>query len=317
MAAVEGGSKMGKIALGAAAVIALAAVGITVFRSADSKPATAPAPSAMPQQTPDQAIAQLEARLKANPDDVEGWQLLGWSFFETGRYAEAATAYKRATTLAPNNAALWSSLGEALALSTDKEEMPADAAAAFRKAVGIDPKDARARYFLAAEKDIKGDHKDALEDWFALLADTPAGAPWEADLKRTITQVGEREKIEVASRLAAIKPAPAQPGSSAPHPGATMAGAAIPGPTRDQMQAASALPPSEQAAMVEGMLASLEGKLKANPQDTDRWIMLMRSRMTLNEPAKAAAAYRAALAANPAGTARITAAAQSLGVPGV
>ena len=76
-------------------------------------------------------IAGLEARLKANPEDAEGWRMLGCSFFETGRFAESATAYRRAATLARDNADYWSSLGEALVLAGPGDSMPADATAAL------------------------------------------------------------------------------------------------------------------------------------------------------------------------------------------
>lgn len=296
---------IGRIALGGAAATAVAAIGIAVFRSTD-KPPPPPAPFSAPAESPGAAIAKLEARLKADPNDTEGWQLLGWAFFETGRYAEAATAYRKATALAPNRAEYWSALGEATALSTSKQEMPKDAADAFRKAIALDPKDPRARYFLGVEKDLAGQHQAALDDWFALLKDTPSGAPWEADLRRTIEQVAAREKLDIAARLAAVQPAPPIPSTAT---------AAIPGPTRDQMQAASQLPKGQQDAMVEGMVSGLEAKLRANPENPQGWIMLMRSRMMLGETAKAGAAWRSGVSANPNAKAQLDEAARQLGVP--
>jgi cytochrome c-type biogenesis protein CcmH len=68
--------------------------------------------------------------------------------------------------------------------------------------------------------------------------------------------------------------------------------------------------------MIEGMVNGLEAKLKANPGNVDGWIMLMRSRMTLGETAKAVAARDTALAANPGAAGRIKGAAVTLGVPG-
>jgi cytochrome c-type biogenesis protein CcmH len=82
------------------------------------------------------------------------------------------------------------------------------------------------------------------------------------------------------------------------------------------MEAASQLPKGQQDAMINGMVDGLEAKLKANPKDVDRWIMLMRSRMTLGESAKASAALQAAIAANPGAAARLKAQAELLGVPG-
>jgi cytochrome c-type biogenesis protein CcmH len=80
------------------------------------------------------------------------------------------------------------------------------------------------------------------------------------------------------------------------------------------MRAAATLPPHQQDAMVQTMVASLEAKLAANPGNVDGWIMLMRSRMTLGEAAKASAALKAAVAANPGEAARLQAEAAALGV---
>lgn len=310
----ENGANIGRIALILAGVIAIVAIGFAVARSTgalDSTPA-APAPVA-PGTTAEQAITQLEARLKANPDDAEGWQMLGWSFFETGRYAEAVTAYRKAIALQPNNGEFWSALGEALALASNEKTMPADAVKAFQTAIAKNPQDPRARYFLGVNKDLAGDPKGAIEDWFALLKDTPSGAPWEADLRRTIAQVAEREKIDVKARLAAVTPAPATPGTP------EVATAAIPGPTRQQMAAASSLPAGQQDAMVRGMVDSLAARLAQNPKDADGWIRLMRSRMVLGEAVQAKAALdtaRKAFAGDGAQQSRFTAAAKELGVPG-
>ncbi|RJF94177.1 tetratricopeptide repeat protein [Sphingomonas cavernae] len=297
-----------------AAIIAAVAIGFAVARSTGllDSPAETATPAA-PATTAEQAIAQLEARLKDKPDDVEGWQMLGWSFFETNRYAEAATAYRRAVALSPNNGELWSALGEALVMAGPDKPMPADAVKAFETAIAKNAQDPRARYFLAVNKDLNGDHKGAIEDWFALLKATPAGAPWEADLKRTIEQVAEREKIDVKARLAAVTSAPATPGTP------EVATAAIPGPSREQMSAATKLPPGQQEAMVRGMVDGLAARLAQNPRDADGWIRLMRSRMVLGETAQAKVALDTALKTfgnAPAERDRLLAAAKELGVPG-
>jgi cytochrome c-type biogenesis protein CcmH len=305
-----------RLVLAASGAIALGAL---VYALSRDDPATAPvAPSpasnaAVGSDDPEAVIRGLQDRVGANPADAKAWQLLAQAYFLSQRYADSARAYRRTTELEPGNAALWSAYGEASVMASPRDPMPAEALTAFRKAHALDAKDARARYFLAVARDVGGDHKGAIDDWLALLADTPAGAPWEADLRRTIEQVGKINKIEVASRLAAIKPAPGTPQMTGSDPVAT---GAIPGPTREQMQAASGLPKGAQDQMIQGMVGGLEAKLKANPGNVDGWIMLMRSRMTLGETAKAVAARDAALAANPGAAARIKGAAATLGVPG-
>lgn len=256
------------------------------------------------------SLARLEAAARANPASVDAWQALGAAMFDSGRFADAAQAFEKAVALAPKTAILWSALGEARVMASERDPMPPAALDAFRKAAAIDPNDPRTRYFLAVKRDIDGDHQGAINDWLALLADTPAGAPWEADLRRTIEQVGQIHKIEVASRLAATKPRALRPDEL------PVAARAIPGPSRADMEAASQLPKGQQDAMINSMVAGLEDKLKANPGNVDGWIMLMRSRMTLGESAKASAALKSAIAANPGATARLRAQAELLGVPG-
>ncbi|MBB6426630.1 tetratricopeptide repeat protein [Sphingopyxis sp. JAI128] len=291
----------------AAFILLAAAVGYAIWR--DSGP-EASDPAVQAAAAPTDQLAELEARTRREPNSTEAWTALGAAKFDLGDFVGAAAAYDKAVALSPESAGLWSALGEARVMGSDGDPMPAAASQAFDKAIALDAKDPRARYFLAVKKDIGGDHKGAIDDWFALLADTPQGAPWEADLRRTIEQVGQIHKIDVAARLAATQPRPLTPNEM------PVAARAIPGPSRADMEAASQLPKGQQDAMIEGMVNGLEAKLKADPTDVDRWIMLMRSRMTLGETAKAAQALKDGIAANPAAAARLKAQAQLLGVPG-
>ncbi|SBV34521.1 TPR repeat [uncultured Sphingopyxis sp.] len=291
----------------AAFILLAAAIGYAIWR--DSAPSAA-GPAGESAAAPSDQLAALEARTQREPASADAWTALGAAKFDLGDFAGAVAAYEKAVGLSPESAGLWSALGEARVMASDSDPMPAPASEAFDKAIALDAKDPRARYFLAVRKDIGGDHKGAIEDWFALLADTPRGAPWEADLRRTIEQVGAIHKIEVAGRLAATQPRALTPDEM------PVAARAIPGPSRAEMEAASQLPKGQQDAMIEGMVSGLEAKLQANPADVDRWIMLMRSRMTLGETAKAAQALKDGIAANPAAAARLKAQAQLLGVPG-
>lgn len=306
--AESGGISRTNIAILAAAAAALiGAITYSQWQTGDQPAAPQVADASA---NPGDSLARLEAAARANPASVDAWQALGAAMFDMNRFADAAAAFEKAANLAPQTAVLWSALGEARVMASTRDPMPPAALDAFRKAAAIDPKDPRTRYFLAVKRDIDGDHAGAINDWFALLADTPAGAPWEADLRRTIEQVGQIHKIEVASRLAATKPRALTPDEL------PVAARAIPGPTRADMEAASQLPKGQQDAMINAMVAGLEDKLKANPANIDGWIMLMRSRMTLGESAKASAALKNAIAANPGAAPRLRAQAELLGVPG-
>lgn len=45
----------------------------------------------------------LAARLKENPDDMEGWVMLGRSYTIMGRFDEASTVYAKLVQMAPDN----------------------------------------------------------------------------------------------------------------------------------------------------------------------------------------------------------------------
>lgn len=291
----------------AAALLAVGAVGVRLWkaRSVESAPTTA----ANPQEDVGVMITQLEAKLKQNPDDAEGWRMLGWSLGNTQKYAEAVLAYRRATQLAPNNAEGWSALGEVLILA-NKDQVTPEAKAAFTKALALDPKDARAHFFSAMGLHQEGKHQAALDGLFKLIETAPADAPWAPNVRAAIEQVSATSKIPVADRLAKLAPAPSGGG-------AERAAAAIPGPTSQDMRNATAMPKGQQDAMITGMVEGLEAKLNANPKQLDRWIMLMRSRTQLGETAKAKAALeraRAAFAGDQAALTQLSEAADLLGI---
>lgn len=302
------GGRAGVLALGvalAAVVAALAWRGMSDGNSADTTPSEAAQPG---------SIAALEARVASNPDDGAAWQALGFARFGEGRYDGAAEAYAKAAALDPNSAVLWSALGEARVMASQRDPMPPAALEAFRKAAAFDPKDPRARYFLAVNRDLGGDHAGAVADWLALLRDTPPGAPWETDLVRTIEQVGKINRLDTAAQLAAADSArKAAFPESAGAPGLT-ARQGIPGPSQEQLRAASGMTPGQQREMAEGMVASLEAKLKANPANIDGWVMLMRSRQSLGQADRARKALADAKAANPGASARLEAEAGLLGI---
>lgn len=292
--------RIGGGGLAAMAAVALAAGAIT-YRLLGDGPAEDTAADA-----PVDPLVALERRTREEPGNAGAWQELAFARFQLGRFAEAADAYRSATEANPDSAVLWSSLGEALVMASRRDPMPPAAREAFRKAASLDRDDPRARYFLAVEKDLAGDHEGAIADWLALLGDTPPGAPWEADLRRTIEQVGQIHEIAVANRIeAALALRP-----KAPPP----AVAAIPGPTQQQLADAASLRPDEQQQMAEGMVARLAARLESEPQNVEGWIMLMRSYRTLGRDGEASDALRAALAANPSQRRRLEEAAATLGV---
>lgn len=300
-----GNSRNLLIGAGVLGALAIAVFALRGEGGTDPAAPTAPAAGASDQQLADvdTMIAGLAAKLEKNPDDGPGWRMLGWSYLMTGRAQQAIEPYKRALQLLPNEALVHSGYAEALTGVAGGKVTP-EAKAEFDKALALDPKDPRARFFSGVWLAQNGKGKEALDLWIDLANSGPAGAPWQGDVQRSIKEEAGKQGVDVSSRLK-VKPA-ALDGTVPPPPAA-------------QAAAVSQLPPAEQQASIESMVDGLAAKLKDNPKNAGGWAMLIRSRMVLKQDAKAKedlATARKALAGDEAGLAEVNAVAKQAGVPG-
>ena len=129
----------------------------------------------VPPETPDvgEMLASLEARLAEQPDDVDGWKMLGRSYMHLENYPGAVRAFTRAVELEGSaNAQTLVSLGEAL-LGTDREALTGNAGQLFENAVAIAPNDQRALFYAGMAAAARGDTSLAADRWEALLAQSP------------------------------------------------------------------------------------------------------------------------------------------------
>jgi cytochrome c-type biogenesis protein CcmH len=158
---------------------------------------------------------------------------------------------------------------------------------ALGRALELDPANPRARFYQGLALLQRGERRPALEAWAALIADTPADAPYLPVLRERVTALAEDLGLEAQAAL----PAPAPPAAVAEERAAEQPAAAAPrGPTPEQMQALQGRPPAEQAEMIRGMVAGLAARLEADPDDVEGWRMLARSYRVLGESAEAAVA---------------------------
>lgn len=303
------------IALLAAGVVAALSVAIILFRgggqdgegvpSAEIVSATGPAGATAGVDSVDVMIERLAKRLESAPDDGEGFRMLGWSYVNTGKPDKALIAYKRARELLPARADVHAGYGETL---TDLAAgtVTAEAKTSFDRAIALDPKEPRARYFEALYKAQHGDKPGALDAWIKLANDGPAEASWQPDLRKRISETASELGQNVDARLKA---------SAAP----AVVSTAAPAIDASAVASASTMPETDRKAMIDNMVDGLARKLAANPRDPEGWGRLLRSRMVLKQADRAAqdlAMARKALAGSPDQVAQVNAVARELGVPG-
>ncbi|MNX79257.1 hypothetical protein D3C86_1108810 [compost metagenome] len=213
-------------------------------------------------------VARAERHLAQNPDDGAGWDILAPIYFKTLRLGDAELAYRNALRILGPSAERLTGLGETLVAGNDGIVIEA-ARDAFAQAEQLKPGNPRARFYLALSLEQAGKAEEARAAFAALAADAPAGAPWLPLVQEHIARTG---------------------GAANP---------AAPGPNAEDMAAANDMTASDRQAMIEGMVSSLDAKLKENPADFEGWVRLVRAYSVLKNEAKAGEALRAGLKAFP------------------
>lgn len=154
--------------------------------------------------TLDAQIDALTQRMRAHPDDVDGWVLLGRSRSEQQRFPEALQAYRQALRLAPKEPVLMVEIAETMALARPDHHLDDDAMKLLRDARAIDPNNQRALWFLGIAQYQRNDFAGAATTWQPLLTLAPADT--RADLRR---------QIDAARAKAGLPPLPAAPSAPA------------------------------------------------------------------------------------------------------
>lgn len=118
-------------------------------------------------------VARLAERLASQPDDAEGWAMLGRSYFVMGRHADAAKAYGEANQRAAAPNAEWLvGEGEAMAMSRDRDLLGRPAQL-FERALTLTPDDGKALWYGALADAQAQNFSRAAERLRRLLAQDP------------------------------------------------------------------------------------------------------------------------------------------------
>ena len=123
--------------------------------------------------TPEGMVGKLARRLDKNPEDLDGWILLGRSYSQLEQYPLAVRAYQRADHLANGgNAEALTGLAEALVLG-NQSDLAGRAGKLFEQALAIDPRSTKALFYAAIAAMERGEKPLARSRFMTLLAANP------------------------------------------------------------------------------------------------------------------------------------------------
>ena len=125
------------------------------------------------EDTPQTMVARLARKLEQNPDNLDGWLMLGRSYTQLQEFQLATRAFQRADRLSGGKSAE-ALIGEAEALArSDEAELNGRAAKLIEQALVVDPSSGKALFFGAAVAMRKGELPLAKERFTKLLALDP------------------------------------------------------------------------------------------------------------------------------------------------
>ena len=141
----------------------------------------------------DPSISQLEQRLAKQPEDVDGWIMLGRSYQAIKRYTDAGAAYAKAIKLRPSDASALADYADVLA-AANGYWLPGAPMQWIEKALAVDPVHPKALWLAATAAGQQGDHAGALAFWKrlqqALPADSADAAAVAANIEETRAALG-------------------------------------------------------------------------------------------------------------------------------
>lgn len=147
----------------------------------------------MSQQGIQTNVAALARRLEQNPNDADGWAMLGRSYMNLEKYSEASNAYAKATALKTNDADLLVEYAFALAM-TNGRQLQGQPAELIKQALQIAPDNPKVLQLAGTVEFEAKNYKQAIVYWQKLLKMTSG----DQELTQAISK-----RIEEAKTLAA------------------------------------------------------------------------------------------------------------------
>lgn len=159
---------------------------------------------------------KLADRLKQQPDDAQGWAMLGRSYAVLGRHADALPAFKQALALTPDEPNLLSDYADALAVVNDRN-LEGEPSKLIARALEIDPNNLKALSLAGTAAYLRKDFAGALRHWDKLAQVAP-----DSDFVRQIQRGIDEARRQAGGAAPQAQAVPRGPGAA---PAATGAGA--------------------------------------------------------------------------------------------
>ena len=136
-----------------------------IDRLASGAPATQQAGAErQAQMSIEEMVEKLAERMRTEPDNAEGWVMLGRSYASLNRFQEAATAYGKAYQLIDDDPRLMTDYADVLA-TLDEGVFPDQAGELLGKSLAINPQDLKTLWLAGHFSFQRGNYAEAIALW--------------------------------------------------------------------------------------------------------------------------------------------------------
>ena len=173
------------LALGAALPLFAAALYLAVGNPELLRPGADP--HAVDTQQLATLVERLAAKMRDNPDDAEGWRLLGRSYGALGRFPESVEAYAKALARKPRDPDLLADMADMLAM-TRGERLQGEPEKLVLRALEIDPEHLKSLALAGTAAFERKDYARAERYWQRMLPLVAAGSEDERQIRGSIDE---------------------------------------------------------------------------------------------------------------------------------
>ena len=145
-------------------------------------------------------IEQLETRLKKDPDDAEGWLMLGRSYMAEENYARAEEVYSRLLKDDPENAEVMLLKADAMAMLAGGKII-GEPEKLILAALELDPDNFTGLWLAGMVARENGDNDTALQSWYKLRELLPEGSQDLANLEQLIAQLENPASASIEDQI--------------------------------------------------------------------------------------------------------------------
>lgn len=162
--------------------------------------------------TADQINAMIEGlaqRLQSNPQDPEGWRMLGRSYVALGRYPEAVDALEKAVSMIPNDPDLLADYADALAM-TSGQTLEGKPMEMVQQALKLNPNHEKALWLAGTGAYNKRDYRGAVAYWQRLQQQLTPNSKEAQQVENIIAEANDLAEGKAPSLAAREAAAPGE-----------------------------------------------------------------------------------------------------------